>query len=412
MAEIPIARGRVSHKVHEDLGALARACFSSLNDPQKISTAENAFAEYIGRSHCVVFPFARTAIHAILQTAKIERGDKVLLPPVTIKPILDVVLDFGLEPVFVDLDPVTLGFDFKGLEEALKLGPKVVILTYLFGLVPDCGKLVSLFRENNVFIIEDFSQCLNGEFAEKKIGTSGDVSVYSASAIKTLDTFGGGFAVLDDEAFSESLRLIQSRLDKPKRLDLVTKVITSLLRNIATQRWFFRWITWPILRLTRQHNPNKSPRFLGARGEEPLTRLPAIWFRKYTSVQANFLLQQLPQVKAKDNQRTGKISRLNSLGGWADKPVSHPKSTPVHWQHIVYAENPTEFIRRMANKGVDCTTTSLVQISNLRQYPYRAYTPNGDRLFRTGVYLPCYHQLTEREIDRIANALDEISLEG
>lgn len=409
MAQFPIARGRVSHKVREDFVALAGACFSGLENRKLLSAAEKAFAEYIGRSHCVVFPFARTAVHAILQTAKIKPGDKVLLPPVTIKPILDVVLDLGLEPVFVDIDPRTLGFDSRNLEEALKLGPKVAILTYLFGLVPDCGKLVSLLRAHDVFIIEDFSQCLNGEFAKKKIGTLGDISVYSASAIKTLDTFGGGFAVLDDEASTESLRLIQSRLGKPKRLDLITKVLTSLLRNIATQRWVFQWITWPILRLTRQRDPDKSPRFLGARGEKPLTGLPAAWFRKYTSVQANFALQQLPQVGAKDSQRTDKISRLNSLGGWADKPVSHPKSSPVHWQNIVYAENPTEFIRQMANKGIDCTTTSLVQISNLREYPYRADTPNGDRLFRTGVYLPCYHQLTEREIDRVANALNEIS---
>ena len=410
MAQIPIPRGRVSHEVAEDLVALYDACFSGLENRRIISAAEEAFAEYIGRAHCVVFPLARTAIHAILRTAKIETGDKVLLPPVTIKPILDVVLDLGLEPIFVDIDPRTLSFDSRKLKEALHLGPKVAILTYLFGLVPDCGKLVSLLRQHDVFIIEDFSQCLNGEFREKKIGTFGDVSVYSASAIKTLDTFGGGFAVLDDEAFSESLRLIQSRLGKPKRLELVTKVIVSLLRNIATQRWFFRWITWPMLRLSRLNEPNKSARFLGARGEEPLSSLPAIWFQKYTSVQANFALKQLPQVKAKDSLRTGRISRLNSLGGWADKPVSHAESTPVHWQHIVYTENPTEFIRRMANRGIDCTTTSLVQISNLREYPYRASTPSGDRLFRTGVYLPCYHQLTEQEIDRIASALDEISV--
>lgn len=173
MAQFPIARGRVSHKVREDFVALAGACFSGLENRKLLSAAEKAFAEYIGRSHCVVFPFARTAVHAILQTAKIKPGDKVLLPPVTIKPILDVVLDLGLEPVFVDIDPRTLGFDSRNLEEALKLGPKVAILTYLFGLVPDCGKLVSLLRAHDVFIIEDFSQCLNGEFAKKRLVPSG-----------------------------------------------------------------------------------------------------------------------------------------------------------------------------------------------------------------------------------------------
>lgn len=409
MVQSPIARGRVSHTILEDLVALSNALFRSLSKDTVIVEAEEAFAEYVGRFHCVAFPFARTALHAILRAKKLQRGDKVLLPPVTIKPILDVVLDLGLEPIFVDIDPTTLGFESQKLEEALKHRPKVALITYLFGLVPDCQDLVDRLKQENVFIIEDFSQCLNGSFAKKKIGTFGDVSIYSASSIKTFDTFGGGFAVLDDSVLADSLRRIQSQLDRPKRLDLVAKIIMSLVRNVATQRLIFTLFTWPLLRITKRRDEKKSPRFLGERGEEPIGSLPASWFRKYTSVQAQVALSQLPQVAGKDRLRVGKIERLDSLSNWSDCPSSHPQSAAVHWQHIVYADDPLKFIESMAKYGVDCTTTSLVQISNLPAYPYRSITPNGNRLFRTGVYLPCYHQMTEWEVERVARALNRIS---
>ena len=61
--------------------------------------------------------------------------------------------------------------------------------------VPNIKEIISISKESNLFVIEDFSQCLNGKFKAQKVGTFGDVGVYSASSIKTLDTYGGGLLV-------------------------------------------------------------------------------------------------------------------------------------------------------------------------------------------------------------------------
>ena len=65
----------------------------------------------------------------------------MLMPPVTIKPILDVVLELGLVPEFVDIDLDTVCFDENELIESLKLQPRVAILTYLFGIVPNVERI-------------------------------------------------------------------------------------------------------------------------------------------------------------------------------------------------------------------------------------------------------------------------------
>ena len=405
----PIARGRVSHTLWQDLRWLMRACFSPLEDRAVLREAEIAFASHVGRADCVVFPFARTAIHAALRTLCLSPGDRVLLPPVTIKPILDVVLDLGLEPVFVDIDPETACFDSAMLRQALEKRPRVAILTYLFGLVPDLDDLIGQLRVADVFVIEDFSQCLNGRWRERDIGTFGDVSVYSASSIKTFDTFGGGFLVLDDSDRAAALRATQQELSPPHRTDVVRKVLTSLMRNLATQRPVFTLLTWPALRLTQRMGRSGLVRFTGARDERPLTSLPEAWFRAYTSVQAHVALDQLPSTIPKDTRRVARITRLDSSHTYDDRPKGDPEGHHVHWQHLVYADDVSGFTSALSARGIDCATTSLVLISSLPSYPHQGETPNGERLYHSGMYLPCYHQLRESEADRIAAALEVLA---
>ena len=406
--KLPISRGRISHTLFEDLVWLVRSVFLKINDSQTVTRFETAFAEYVGRKHCIVFPFARTGIHAVLKNLDLPAGSVVLMPPITIKPILDVVLDLKLVPVFVDIDQSTVCFSEGALTDALKSGPRVAILTYLFGVVPDVEALCKTLRNAGVFIIEDFSQCLNGKFRGDKIGSFGDVSVYSASSVKTLDTYGGGFVFTDDDEMAKSLGNDQRKLSKPSRSRLIKKVQTDLIRNFASQPIVFAFLTFPVLRFLTWRGGSKLTKFTGDRDQQPLTRLPAEWFESYTSIQAKVGLQQIKQMEEKDLKRKSAINQINSSHNFNDRPIGADAGENVFWQYIVYADNFSEFQKQLTRRGVDCATTSLVKISGLESYPFQGVTPNADRLYSNGVYLPCYHQLTKTQILRISNALSEL----
>jgi dTDP-4-amino-4,6-dideoxygalactose transaminase len=51
----------------------------------------------------------------------------------------------------------------------------------------------------------------------------------------------------------------------------------------------------------------------------------------------------------------------------------------------------------------------LVLLTDLPKYPGQIDAPAARRLYERGVYMPCYHQLTESETHRIAAALHGIS---
>ena len=63
--------------------------------------------------------------------------------------------------------------------------------------MPDVERMARILKVRKVYMLEDFSQCLDGMYNGLKVGRFGDIGIYSASSIKTLDTFGGGLLVCD-----------------------------------------------------------------------------------------------------------------------------------------------------------------------------------------------------------------------
>lgn len=406
----PIPRGRISHHLYEDIAWFARATGSNLTDSKVVSRFEHAFSEYVGQKHTIAFPFARTGIHAVLKSLNLPADSIVLMPPITIKPILDVVLGLKLKPLFVDINESTVCFDESALQEATKSAPRVAILTYLFGIVPNVERICKILHDADVFIIEDFSQCMNGTFKGRRIGTFGDVGVYSASSVKTLDTYGGGLVITNDDMLAESLRTAQGQLSPPSRGRLLKKIVTDLIRNLVTQPFVFSFVTFPLIRLLSKHGGSKITKFTGDRNKSPLQQLPNEWFESFTSVQAAVGLQQLKQLNTKDALRMSAIKEINSFHNFSDRPIGDDGGKNIYWQYIVYADEFTRFQRELFAQGIDCATTSLVKISGLEQYPYQASTPHADRLYTNGVYLPCYHQLTKSQCARIGAALANLDL--
>ena len=65
----------------------------------RVRDFEDRFSEYYGVQDTIAFPFARTALYASLKSQDFEKGSEVLMPPITIKPMMDVVISLGLKPV-------------------------------------------------------------------------------------------------------------------------------------------------------------------------------------------------------------------------------------------------------------------------------------------------------------------------
>lgn len=403
-----IGRARFSHSLTDDLKMIIRTLTSN-DDPHNVIQFEKQFALYTGREICVTFSMARTALYFVLRGLEAQPGEKILMPPITIKALLDVVLDAKLIPVFADLNLSTGCFDADDLKSVIeKEKPAYCLLTYLYGISPEMEAISNVLSENNVTIIEDFSQGLNlGPDSEIWSGRVGKVSIYSASNIKTLDSYGGGFTVTDDLALANKLRDFQSKLKFPKKSQVLKKVIASFIKNFASSPLCFNLITFPIIRFFSLLRLNNFDRFVGNRSIQPIQELPEAWFYRLSGHQAGAALRYLPSVRSVEKARKNyaefiftKIHDLNIVG-------RQRTNESVFWQLIVILDDHEEFRSFLRKKGIDSAYSSLINISKLPLYGIDGVTPNAERLYACGVYIPCYASLSTRDKIYISKVLHE-----
>ncbi|BCA94972.1 hypothetical protein TUM19329_13330 [Legionella antarctica] len=405
--KLTIPRGIIYHTLCQDLWSLASSLFVTLDNKPVINNFEQQFASYIGCQHGLSFPYARIAIYFTLKLKQFSPGSEIIMPPITIKAILDVVLDLGLKPVFVDIDPDTLGFDLNKLQKSITPYTKAILITYLYGMVPNMESMLTICNDYHLFIIEDFSQCLNGEYKNKKVGGFGHVGIYSASSIKTLDTYGGGLLVTDDTALYEQLRECQSTLEKPSRKFLIQKIFTSIVRNFATTRIIFHTLVFPLLKTINFFKPDTYIKNTGERAKTPLHSLPTEWFTSYTSFQAHIGQKLLSKVQEGDSQRIKNAEIIR-----ANKSIHFPRGVDdtqnVYWQTIAYFSEPLEILKLLRDNHIDSATTSLEKISTLSNYPIQGNTPNADMIYACALFVPTYPGLKAKDLTHIMNTLNVI----
>lgn len=406
--QFAIPRGIIYHTVWQDMTALFKALFVDLDDRRIVRKFESAFAAYMGAPHGLAFPFARTALYFTLQLQKYPRGTKIIMPPITIKAILDVVLELGLIPIFVDIDPDTLCFNLQQLDDAITDDTKAILITYLYGMVPDLAAMMAICNAHKLFVIEDFSQCLNGQYQGKKVGTFGDVGIYSASSIKTLDTYGGGLLVTHHTDLFHALEQCQETLIQTSRIALLKKIYTDLFRNFVTRRFIFAGVVFPLLRMIQFFNPKVLVKNTGERDKMPIKYLPNAWFTRYSAFQAKVGLRSLPNLQMQDAERISNAEQIRRKAyGVFPKGVIHAKN--VYWQTIAYFTNPAKALQFFGKHRIDSATTSLEKISTLRQYPYQKILPCADKIYSHALFIPSYPRLRHQDIEHIITTLNAMT---
>ena len=324
-----IARARVYHSVPFDVRNLVTSSVATLRsqgppDDQVVETFERRFAEHVGAAHCVSFAFARTAVHQALESQALSHGSEVLMPPITISPMMDAVLSLGLRPVFVDIDPNSLIFDVEAFERAITPNTRAALITYLFGIAADPTPLIEVAARAGLFVIEDFSHNLGASVGGRSLGTFGDVGVYSCSATKTLDAYGGGLAVTNSTSLAGLLRTAQRRLPHPPARRVPPKVLVDLAWNAGSHKSMWSAVAFPLIRALRRWAPGVEDAISGANTPGAGTgELAPEAFERLSAHQARVGLAVLPSVEPGNEQRRRDAEGLR--GGMGSGRTDRPR---------------------------------------------------------------------------------------
>jgi 8-amino-3,8-dideoxy-alpha-D-manno-octulosonate transaminase len=129
-------------------------------------------------------------------------GDEVIVPAYTWWSDYTCVVHAGALPVFADIDR-TLNIDPKDFERKITPRTKAVIAVHLLGTPCDMDPIMQTAREHGVAVLEDCAQCVGGSYHGKKLGSIGDVGIYSFQVNKMITSGEGGALVTGDPVIYE-----------------------------------------------------------------------------------------------------------------------------------------------------------------------------------------------------------------
>lgn len=180
----------------------------------KVAQFEESFAEYTGSKHCLGLGNATQGLHLALASLGIGRGDEVIVTPYSWISSASCVLMQGAIPVFADIEPISFGLDPSEVEKAITARTKAVIVVHMFGYCSDIEPLVDVCKRHGVYLIEDASHAHGASLNGRKLGTFGDIGIWSLHQRKALSVGDGGMFATNSKEVSDRVYGLRSFGDK------------------------------------------------------------------------------------------------------------------------------------------------------------------------------------------------------
>jgi len=173
---------------------------------------EGELKEHYGVRHCFAVSSGKAALVLVLQALNklTPERDEVLIPAYTCYSVPSAIVRAGLKVRLCDIATGSLDFDFGQLEEQLDNSRILCVMpTHLFGLPADVERVRNLVNHRGIFVVEDAAQAMGGVKDGKRLGTMGDVGIFSLGRGKAFSTVEGGIILTDDDSIG---RAIQNQL--------------------------------------------------------------------------------------------------------------------------------------------------------------------------------------------------------
>ncbi|MEP6663129.1 MAG: aminotransferase class I/II-fold pyridoxal phosphate-dependent enzyme [Verrucomicrobiota bacterium] len=182
-----------------------------LTQSQNVAAFEEEWSKWLGVKYSVFVNSGASANLITLAALRERFGLGEIITP-TLTWISDVasVLQNGFDPVFVDINPQTLGMDTKQVIAKITKKTRAVFLTHVLGYNALDDLLLNELKKRNIPLIEDVCESHGATFKGKKLGAFGLLSNFSFYYAHHMSTIEGGMICTDDSDFYESLRMFRS----------------------------------------------------------------------------------------------------------------------------------------------------------------------------------------------------------
>lgn len=340
---------------------------------------EEQFKRYVGAKHAIAVSSCTAAMHLSLAAAGIGEGDEVITTPLTFCATVNVIIHQRATPVLADISLDDYDIDPEQVERRITPRTKAIMPVHYGGQPCKMDALTDIARRHKLLLIEDAAHAVGAIYRGRPIGTIGDTTSFSFYVIKNLTTGEGGMITTNDDALAEKLRLLR-------------------LHGMSHDAW----------------------KRYDARGSWYYEVLAPGFKCNMTDVQAALGLHQLERLEGFLGRRRQlvalyeeRLSRLPEL----TLPSARPEVRHAWHLYPIVLKNDgltigrDELIEELKARGIGTS----VHFIPIHHHPYYQQAfgwkpgdfPNTDRVFSGLLSLPLFTRMSDGDVERVANALEE-----
>jgi 8-amino-3,8-dideoxy-alpha-D-manno-octulosonate transaminase len=189
----------------EEAEAVLRVCRSrslyryyGMDLQKETSSFEEEFAQFLGIPYVVAVTSGTAALHTALSALRVGPGCEVIVPAYMWVSVIAAVVNLGAIPVLADIDD-TFCLDPEDVQRKITPRTAGIIAVHMNGAAADIVRLAEVAQRNNVFLVEDCAQCVGGSINGRRVGTFGDMAIFSFQMNKNMSCGEAGAVVTRDE---------------------------------------------------------------------------------------------------------------------------------------------------------------------------------------------------------------------
>ncbi len=174
----------------------------------KTELFEKKFASYVGANYALGVNSGTAGLHLALKALGVGTGDEVITTSLTFVSTANVILHCGATPVFTDVDRDTWNIDPKEIGKKITRKTKVILPVHVHGRPCKMDAIMDIARRHKLFVVEDAAHAAEAVYKGRKIGSIGDITVFSFYVTKNIATGEGGMVTTNNKKLADTMRVM------------------------------------------------------------------------------------------------------------------------------------------------------------------------------------------------------------
>ncbi len=381
----------------EEINAVVAVLKGNTALGDKTKEFEGKIAKMFGKKYGVMVNSGSSANLLAFELLNLPKGSEVITPILTFSTTVAPIIQKGLVPVFIDVDPDTYVVNPLDVEKAISKKTKVLMIPSLMGNIPNMKALSAIAKKHKLYFIEDSCDTLGGKYAGRPTGTYSHITTTSFYGSHIINgAGGGGMIMVNDPKWTDRLSILRgwgrqsSIFGEKANSELLKNRFRVKLAGIPYDNKFifseigYNFLPLELLSAFALAQLKKLPAFLTKRKKNF-----ASLFTFFTKNNAYFILpKQTPKTQT----------------AWLAFPLIIKPGSPVtRLQLVTFLENDNM-------QTIPIFTGNILKqpaFKNIQRKEAKKIFPNTELIMKNGFVVACHHGLDDRQMNYLKSKFAE-----